>query len=90
VIHDTYVRTKAPVLNETHRTILFNFKLYLIPEGAPMEALYAALATAVTSQDLGALRNAVEVLQPYEVQQHIKPAWRQTEIYDPFDKEVVH
>lgn len=90
IVHDTYVRTKPPVLDLNARTIRFNFTLYAIPDDVPIESLYDALADAVTSRNMGALIEAIAALRPYQTQTHVKAAWRQTEIYDPFDRTVVH
>lgn len=89
VVHDTYVRTKPPVLDLTARTIRFNFALYLIPVGVPIESMYDAIVDAIAHHSIAMLSAAILPLQPYKVQEHVKPSWRQTEIYDPFDRAVV-
>ncbi len=90
IVHDTYVRTKPPVMDPNARTIRFNFTLYSIPSGVPIELLYDNLVSAVTNRSMSELADAVAALEPYKTKMHVKPAWRQTEIYDPFDRVVIN
>lgn len=95
-IHNTYNRTKPPTKNDSARTILFNFVTYHVPaaEGNTFDTLFNNLYDAVTAsdatKDFGVLGSALAALEPYKVRVKVRPADRQSEIYDPFDDKVLN